>query len=494
LERETGSPADRLREAIALANNEVHRLAGADPALRGMACVLTVALVADGRVTVGHVGDSRLYLFAGGTAKKLTRDHSPVGEREDRGELAEREAMRHPRRNEIYRDVGSVEHNPNDEEFVDVLDLPFEPDSAFLLCTDGLSDQLSSADISATVHAFADDPATVVGRLVQAANDAGGKDNVTVVFFAGGEFAAKAARAGRARGDAAGHPGENPGRRGSARRSLLASRPLVLWYGLLLGAAAAALAFLLATPLQQWLFDQTRPASWARTWRVGADPADDVATIGEALRRAARGDVVEVGPGEYQERVVVDRDVRLVSRNPRQARIASPPGARQPWTAVEVRGGMGSVISGFTIAGDASRPLAVGILVGAAGVSIEDVEISGAVLAGLMLQGGSRAVVRGSHLHDNDGPGVVVQPLAWPRLLHNLVAANGRTGPVPRPGIELEEGASLDLFGNIIAGNGQGEIAGAPAALRAEWQRDNIIGIPDAAPAKPAKPGPARRR
>ena len=71
-----------------------------------MACVLTLAMLDGDRVVVGHVGDSRLYLIWNGAMRKLTSDHSPVGEREDRGELTELEAMLHPRRHEVFRDVG----------------------------------------------------------------------------------------------------------------------------------------------------------------------------------------------------------------------------------------------------------------------------------------------------------------------------------------------------------------------------------------------------
>jgi serine/threonine protein phosphatase PrpC len=484
LDRETGSPAERLREAITLANNEVHRLGTTDPALEGMACVLTAALAADGRLTVGHVGDTRLYAFARGAARKLTRDHSPVGEREDRGELAEHDAMRHPRRNEIYRDVGSEAHSPNDHEFVDLLDVPFEPESAFLLCTDGLSDQVSSADIARIVYAHADDPATIVSRLVQAANAAGGKDNVTAVFFAGDRFAAAsrqdrpAAEAARESEDAA---------PGATRRRLSGAR--LVGYGVLAGVILSALAFLLVRPVQTGLIELVRGAAWTRTWHVAPD--GDAQTIAEALRWASPGDTVLVSPGEYHESLVIIRDVRLASQNSRQARLSPPPAAPQPWTAIQVRSGEASRISGFTIAGDATRPLAVGIAVGAAGVEIDDVEISGAEVAGLMLEGGSRAVVRGSRLRDNIGPGVRVEPTALPRLLHNVIAANGRTGHPLRPGIDLAPGAVPDLFGNVIAGNGQGDIAGAAPALLQAWGRDNIIGLP--APPKPVRPGTGRK-
>lgn len=489
LGRETGSPGDRLREAITLANNEVHRLAASDPSLEGMACVLTAALVEDGRVTVGHVGDTRMYAFDGGAARKLTHDHSPVGEREDRGELAERDAMRHPRRNEIYRDVGSVAHNPNDDEFVDLVDVPFEPESAFLICSDGLSDQVSSADIARIVYDHADDPATIVGRLVQAANAAGGKDNVTVVFFAGDQFA-EVSRRERTTAPASGRP-KAGGEEGAAGR-MFASVPAVLGGGLLAGIALAALAFVLLDPVAQWLVEYTRPASWSRTWVVQQDGEGDATTIAGALRLASPGDTIEVAPGEYQEAVVLDRDLRLVSRSPRQARLTPPAAAPQPWIAVRVTAGLAVRVSGFTIVGDPAHPLAVGIAVGPASVEIDDVEIRGAEAAGVRLEEGSRALLRSSHVHDNLGPGVVVSPTALPRLLHNVVAGNGRGARAGRPGIDIAPGAAIELFGNIVAANGQPEIAGAPPAQLQEWQHDNVIGTP-ATPSRPAKPGGARR-
>ena len=144
LARPLGTPADRVREAIAIANNEIFRRAQETAALHGMACVITLAIVADGRVTVGHVGDTRLYKIRHDGIRKLTRDHSPVGEREDAGELGEVDAMRHPRRNEVFRDVGSTYRDKDEQEFVDVIEEPLERDSAILVCSDGLSDMLTA--------------------------------------------------------------------------------------------------------------------------------------------------------------------------------------------------------------------------------------------------------------------------------------------------------------------------------------------------------------
>jgi serine/threonine protein phosphatase PrpC len=87
-------PVVRVRQAIAAANNSIYAAAQQDPELRGMACVLTLAQVDGEQVTVGHVGDSRLYLIDLRTIRKVTSDHSPVGEVEDAGELSEEEAMR----------------------------------------------------------------------------------------------------------------------------------------------------------------------------------------------------------------------------------------------------------------------------------------------------------------------------------------------------------------------------------------------------------------
>ena len=94
LARPVGTAAERVREAIAIANNEIYRRAAGSAELAGMGCVITLAIVADGRLTIGHVGDTRLYKIRPESIRKLTRDHSPVGELEDSGELPEPEAMR----------------------------------------------------------------------------------------------------------------------------------------------------------------------------------------------------------------------------------------------------------------------------------------------------------------------------------------------------------------------------------------------------------------
>lgn len=197
-----GNLRDRIRRAITAANNRIFEEAAENETWRGMACVLTLAAVSDDKVIVGHVGDSRLYLTWNGAIRKLTSDHSPVGEREDAGELTETEAMAHPRRHEVFRDVGSRRREPDEEDFIELKEFLFKPDAAILLCSDGLSDLLTSTEILEVIERYNGDPAQVAHELVDAANVAGGNDNITAIFVAGSEFlgsASPAAAEARAR-------------------------------------------------------------------------------------------------------------------------------------------------------------------------------------------------------------------------------------------------------------------------------------------------------
>jgi serine/threonine protein phosphatase PrpC len=183
-----GDIPHQVRQSIAAANNEIFRLAQQNPGCAGMGCVLTLAVVHDSTVTVGHVGDSRLYLIWNGSVRKLTSDHSPVGEQEDQGEMTESEAMFHPRRNEVFRDLGSRAHNPDDDDFIEVKTFPYQTSAALLLCTDGLSDALTSAEIGAIIDTYDGDADRVARTLVEAAKERGGADNISVVFIPGADF------------------------------------------------------------------------------------------------------------------------------------------------------------------------------------------------------------------------------------------------------------------------------------------------------------------
>jgi PPM family protein phosphatase len=251
-----GDARDRVRRAITAANNRVFEEAAENETWRGMACVLTLALIDDDKVIVGHVGDSRLYLTWNGAIRKLTADHSPVGEREDSGELTEAQAMAHPRRHEVFRDVGSRRRQPDEEDFIELKEFLFKPDAAMLLCSDGLSDLLTSGEILEVIERYDGDPVRVAGELVDAANVAGGTDNITAIFVAGSEFlgnSSPSAAEARARnaitrardGAAGGAPEAALESRGAGVLSKVAraltSRVAFLIYGFVLGTALALL-------------------------------------------------------------------------------------------------------------------------------------------------------------------------------------------------------------------------------------------------------------
>ncbi|HLK98459.1 MAG TPA: protein phosphatase 2C domain-containing protein [Hymenobacter sp.] len=179
----TGDTLTMLREAVVHANNQIVRQRQQDPALARMCCVLTAA-VADpdaGRLLFVHVGDTRLYRFRHQQLEKLTRDHSMVGLREDANQLTEREAMSHPRRNEILRDIGSTAHRVDDPDFLESGETDFLPGDGLLLCSDGLTDMLTRAEVTDVLT----QPLSVVEQvdeLIRQANEQGGHDNITVVL------------------------------------------------------------------------------------------------------------------------------------------------------------------------------------------------------------------------------------------------------------------------------------------------------------------------
>lgn len=176
-------PPDRmLREAVVAANNAIYEARQQDPRFGAMACVLTVALVhpAQQWLYFAHVGDTRLYRYRQGELTKLTRDHSFVGMREDSGQISEAEAMAHPRRNEILAQVGERPYTVENAEFLDQGEADFIPGDVLLLCSDGLTDLVPRAAITDIIQTYPA-PEKMAQWLVEAANDAGGKDNITVV-------------------------------------------------------------------------------------------------------------------------------------------------------------------------------------------------------------------------------------------------------------------------------------------------------------------------
>ncbi|HEX4525217.1 MAG TPA: Stp1/IreP family PP2C-type Ser/Thr phosphatase [Gaiellaceae bacterium] len=166
-------------ELIQEANRRVHERASTDAETSGMGTTITVALIEDdGTVTMGHVGDSRAYLLRGDRLEQLTDDHSLVAELVRRGELSPQAAEVHPQRSVITRALGT---DPDVD--VDAFSVTAEPGDVFLICSDGLSDMVDGEQIEAIVKTHRGDLDAAARALVQAANRAGGEDNITAILF-----------------------------------------------------------------------------------------------------------------------------------------------------------------------------------------------------------------------------------------------------------------------------------------------------------------------
>ena len=174
-----GTPERVLTERIQVANRVIHDQAHSDPDLAGMGTTITAAVVdtPGDRVVIGHVGDSRAYRIRDGIIQRLTRDHSLVEEMRRRGQITAAEAEDHPQRSIITRALG-----PEPEVDVDVQSVPAEPGDLFLLCSDGLTSMLDDDAIrQAIVGSSGLDDA--IRQLIDSANAAGGRDNITAVLF-----------------------------------------------------------------------------------------------------------------------------------------------------------------------------------------------------------------------------------------------------------------------------------------------------------------------
>ena len=173
----TSSNPDQLPTIIKDANREVFRRAETEGELRGMGTTCTAILIDRTTAHVAHVGDSRAYLLRSGEFSQVTQDHTVVGRMEREGKLTKEEAAHHPHRNVITRALGI-----EGEVEVDTWELELVEGDRLLICSDGLNGMLDDATI-AQILAADPDPNVAVQRLVDAANEAGGEDNITVIIL-----------------------------------------------------------------------------------------------------------------------------------------------------------------------------------------------------------------------------------------------------------------------------------------------------------------------
>src|SRR4051794_7884259 len=172
-----GPPADGLKHVIEDANRRIHELSRSQQGKAGMGTTVTAAYVGESQVTIAHVGDSRCYVVRSGELIRLTKDHSLVAELVERGKLTEAQAETHPQRSVITRALG-----PEPRVEVDVLVEPAQAGDLFMVCSDGLTSMVREPNLKPLMVGN-EQPLEELGRsLIKAANDAGGRDNITVIL------------------------------------------------------------------------------------------------------------------------------------------------------------------------------------------------------------------------------------------------------------------------------------------------------------------------
>lgn len=416
------SAEERVREALTLASNAIHQEAQANAAYRGMGCVATLALLdAEGRLTVGHVGDTRLYRIRGRSIEKLTSDHSPVGELEDAGEITEEEAMRHPRRNQVFRDLGSEPHQAHDDHFIQILDERLADNEAILLCSDGLTDVVKQEEILALIKKHQRDPQQVVRALVDRAN-ANSKDNVSVVYAQGPRFIgsrSKAASSQRAPKTQDRHEASNPAA-AMAPAPVVRGAPLPLLAGLVLAACAGGY--------------------WLGTRSVAAEPMVAAnGTIAEALAAARPGDEVRLAPGVYRERVILRDRISLVARGSEPVEIQAPPGLDGPLVQAT---GVHARLAGIRIDATGARQA---LLVRDGDLTLDNLDVTGGSEAAIEFSGKAHVVLQASRVRAT-AHGIVLRDTAEVRIERTLFAPVRKNQA--QPALLIESIRPPELVGN----------------------------------------------
>jgi len=181
-EPDTHTAGELLKDAVQAANHAIFEAAESDPRYSNMGTTLVAGLLMGQHVHVAHVGDSRLYRFRDGQLECLTSDHSLVQEMLDQGLYTPEQASRASNRNIVTRAMGLQA-----EVEVSLQQYPLEQADLYLLCSDGLSDMLDEDTIALTLHQFGDNLDKAAHCLVEAANQAGGRDNISVVLAVPGK-------------------------------------------------------------------------------------------------------------------------------------------------------------------------------------------------------------------------------------------------------------------------------------------------------------------
>jgi PPM family protein phosphatase len=167
-----------LREQIAKANTSIYQASQSQPQYAGMGTTLVVALFYDNKMTVAHIGDSRLYRQRGDEFRQVTKDHSLLQEQIDSGMITAQQAKQSQNKNLVTRALGI---DPSVD--AEIHDYDTQPGDIYLLCSDGLCDMVSDEDIGMALQTLGANLKLCAQQLVQMANDNGGRDNVSVILI-----------------------------------------------------------------------------------------------------------------------------------------------------------------------------------------------------------------------------------------------------------------------------------------------------------------------
>ena len=170
-------PANLIRDAINHANSNIYSMAKSNAECHGMGTTIVIGLFHDNKLSIGNVGDSRLYRLRSGEFKQVTKDHSLIQELIDRGLYSREEAYAKMPRNLVTRALGLDKHVE-----VDIIEEEVQVGDIYLLCSDGLNDMVNDEEIHLTLSKYSANLVLAAENLVQLANGNGGKDNISVVL------------------------------------------------------------------------------------------------------------------------------------------------------------------------------------------------------------------------------------------------------------------------------------------------------------------------
>jgi parallel beta-helix repeat protein len=361
--------------------------------------------------------------------------------------------MSHPRRNEVFRDVGSQWRDAYEEGFIDIEHLPFRSGAALLLCSDGLSDTLSKAQMFSVISASRD-RTSIVGNLIQAALGQA-KDNITAVFVQV-DAASKTARSIETiPNPAATRPADATEPSTVLVRQADKRKPL-LWAAAVAG--AVILGSLVTLAAEYVLGVGPFPAKTIAHGGGVAAPANVLRVsmnsgqnpIAAALAKAKSGDLIEVSEGQYSDNLQLKDGVTLIGANAT---------LHATGIAVSADHVQNARISGFRIVNDPStNGLVTGVSVRGGQVQVEQVEVAGAQKSGIEFSGDAKGDIQGCLIHHNGGPGIQVSESAAPDVQGNIIFSNGYTPGATQPGLRLAVAAPGQITKNTFLGNAAGAI------------------------------------